>query len=108
MNLRQRLIIYLLLRRRRRLQRIRRFYVRPVHLHSAQLRCGIFHRYYNSLQPADLSGFFRFTRQRFDALFALVEGRLQHIPTHRYPIGAKDRLAIFLRFTFINSMPIKL
>lgn len=89
-----------LIRRRKEAKkiRIRLTYVRRSHAENASQRCAIFWRYYNSESIDDLSNFCRFSRPQFDALLQKVKNYIpNHLPRHRWPIGKKQRLAVFLR-----------
>jgi hypothetical protein len=93
------LIIYLLHLLRQRRHR-RRFYIRPVHAPLIHTSFEIFDRYYNAQRPEELKSFCRFTPQQFDLLLEQLQEHLATGPTHRRPINAKQRLAIFLRFIY--------
>ena len=76
----------------------RRAYVRAVNCKQNTL--GEYHHLIQEFRQMDREydfKYFRMTSEIFDTLLNLLKSSLRHIPRHRYPIGAAERLAITLR-----------
>lgn len=76
----------------------RRIYVRNVNTRRQTL--GEYHTLIQELRQMDKEHYFKYFRmppEIFDHLLNLLKQTLEHVPRHRYPITAAERLAITLR-----------
>ncbi|TKR95174.1 hypothetical protein L596_009377 [Steinernema carpocapsae] len=75
-----------------------RCYINETNLANQDQRFQLFEESYHSENPEDLKEFLHVGRDDFDALHELLEEDLTKRLNHRFPIGSKQRLAVFLRF----------
>ncbi|KAK6750405.1 hypothetical protein RB195_002403 [Necator americanus] len=78
--------------------RKRRTYVRPEHVPFLETRFRDFDEYLSSQTPESFLQYTRLYPEEFEQLFEHLGGRLHHASTHAAPIGARQRLCIYLRF----------
>ncbi|CAJ0600619.1 unnamed protein product [Cylicocyclus nassatus] len=79
-------------------RRRRRTYVRPEHVPFLETRFRDFDEYLSSQTPESFLEYTRLYPGEFEVLFDHLGGRLHHASTHVAPIGARQRLCIFLRY----------
>ncbi|VDP11681.1 unnamed protein product [Heligmosomoides polygyrus] len=79
-------------------RRKRRTYVRPEHVPFLETRFRDFDEYLSSQTPEAFLTYTRLTPEEFEELFEHLGGRLHHASTHAAPIGARQRMCIYLRF----------
>ncbi|VDM53921.1 unnamed protein product [Angiostrongylus costaricensis] len=78
-------------------QRRRRTYVRPEHVPFLETRFRDFDEYLSSQTPEAFLQYTRLMPAEFEQLFEHLGGRLHHASTHAAPIGARQRMCIYLR-----------
>lgn len=78
-------------------RRKRRTYVRPEHVPFLETRFRDFDEYLSSQTPEAFLTYTRLTPEEFEELFEHLGGRLHHASTHAAPIGARQRMCIYLR-----------
>ncbi|VDO11570.1 unnamed protein product [Haemonchus placei] len=79
-------------------RRKRRTYVRPEHVPFLETRFRDFDEYLSSQTPEAFLEYTRLTPEEFEGLFEHIGGRLHHASTHAAPIGARQRMCVYLRF----------
>ncbi|KJH52726.1 hypothetical protein DICVIV_01070 [Dictyocaulus viviparus] len=79
-------------------RRKRRTYVRPEHVPFLETRFRDFDKYLSSLTPEAFLQYTRLMPEEFEELFRRLGERLHHASTHAAPIGARQRMVIYLRF----------
>ncbi|EYC36033.1 hypothetical protein Y032_0942g3144 [Ancylostoma ceylanicum] len=79
-------------------RRKRRTYVRPEHVPFLETRFRDFDEYLSSQTPESFLQYTRLYPDEFEKLFEHLGGRLHHASTHAAPIGARQRLCIYMRF----------
>ena len=73
-------------------------YVRP--LNWSRNEDGEFHRLIRQMREIDPQRFFKYFRmdpEDYDDLLKKVQDKLTRFPTHKFPIGPSERLAVTLR-----------
>lgn len=74
-------------------------YVRP--LNWTRVEDGEFHRLIRQMRDIDPERFFKYFRMDpddYDYILKKVQDKLTPFPTHKFPIGASERLAVTLRY----------
>ncbi|WKY06988.1 hypothetical protein Q1695_006851 [Nippostrongylus brasiliensis] len=79
-------------------RRKRRTYVRPEHVPFLETRFRDFDEYLSSQTPEAFLQYTRLSPEEFEELFDHLGGRLHHASTHAAPIGARQRMCVYLRF----------